>query len=78
MSKLDDLNAKLDRQDAAIADVTADLHFVKDQMAGGLSSAEADTLSARLDGSIAKLEALGAETDSSTPPPVEPPVEPAP
>lgn len=69
MSKeLDDLNAKLDRQDAAIAGITTDITWLKakvDANPGGLSAAEVAQISTRLDASAAKLEALDSETDST-------------
>lgn len=69
MSKeLDDLNAKLDRQDTAIAGVAADVAWLKakiDANPGGLNATEVAAISARLETTTAKLEALDSETDST-------------
>lgn len=73
--KIDDLLAKQDAIDAAVAAVRQDVQFIKDQLSqgseDGLSPEEVQTLEARIDQTLSTLNALDAETDS-TPPTPEP------
>jgi outer membrane murein-binding lipoprotein Lpp len=72
MGKLEDLLAKQDQIDTTIDEVKKDLDFIKGQLGqgteGGLSAEQVATLEARVDQTLAKLQGLDAETDSSTPP----------
>lgn len=69
--KIDDLLAKQDAIDAAVAAVRQDVQFIKDQLAAGsengLTAEEVQTLEARVDQTLANLNALDAETDSTPP-----------
>jgi peptidoglycan hydrolase CwlO-like protein len=69
MSKADEINSKLDRQDAAIAGVSQDIKYVKQKLSeaseNGLTAEEAQALDARVGAIADKLEALDAETEST-------------
>lgn len=73
MGKLEDLIAKQDTIDGVIDEVKKDLDFIKEQLGqgteGGLTAEEVATLEARLDQTLAKIQGLDAETDSSQTPP---------
>jgi peptidoglycan hydrolase CwlO-like protein len=75
MGKLEDLIVKQDQIDSVIDEVKKDLDFIKGQLGqgteGGLSATEVATLEARVDQTLAKIQGLDAETDSSQTPPVE-------
>ncbi len=73
------------RIDAATNEVASDLTAVRDALAAALANADASTQEAvnaelaKLDGPIARLEALGADEADPVPAPVEyAPAEPAP
>lgn len=72
MAKIDELLAKQDQVDAVIGEVKKDLDFIKEQLGngteGGLTATEVATLEARLDQTLARIQALDAETDSSQTP----------
>lgn len=71
MSAFEDLKEKFTKQSETIANVAADVKFLKDKLAagseGGLSKEEVAELFTIVDGTNASLESLDAETDSSTP-----------
>lgn len=72
MPLLDDIKAKLAIQDIAIDGLQADLDFIKAKLAnaeGGLTAAEVTELVTLIDARTEKLQAMDAQTDSTTPKP---------
>lgn len=73
--ELDDINAQLDRIDAAHDGIKKDLDFIKAKLEeagdGGLNQADTAAIKARVTAIADKFAALDAETDSSETPPTE-------
>jgi len=70
MGELEDINAQLDRIDAAHAGIKKDLDFIKIQLptTGGIDAAAVAAIKARVTGIADKLESLDAEIDSDVVP----------
>lgn len=64
---VDQLNAKMDRIVASTTGIAGDIRSIKDELAGGVTAAEAEALGARLEAAASSLESLDAETPPAAP-----------
>ena len=71
MSLTSDLNAKMTALDEATDEIAADLEALRNQVAGGVTPADAEALVATLDMKIARLKELAKDPENPVPP-VEP------
>ncbi len=62
-----DLNAKLDRVNAASNNIAADIRTLMSQIGTGMTQEDVDKIGARLESSATALEALAAETPDAPP-----------
>lgn len=62
MGLSEDLNAKVDRAEAALTGIGADIRALKDAVKPAITEAEAEALKAKLEALAARAEGIDAET----------------